>query len=141
MKVHRWHQTNTTLTKQSIDMSERKLSIESVKLFKRREDLAELEKRKQNREEPVKPSGTVNYGEADDYQSYKEEYDEYIKIMDQQISEQLREISVIEQRIKGLIPSENVSVKVSGKYDNTDYQLVVRYIKNDEDDRIEIEQR
>lgn len=120
-------------------MSEKVITRAAIKLFKRKEEIQELKDRKAGLDEPEKPDSAVSYNEASKIGYRLSKYKTKIKNLDGQISNLRSEVSKLEKEIKNHIPAANIPIKISGKYDNSEINLIVEV--DDQEKVVEVKQQ
>lgn len=121
-------------------MSKDKLTEYTVKLFKKRNQLRELEKLKENVEVPQRPDKEVSIPEHDRYKYEKNKYDIQLEGIDKKLAEISKEISDLENKIKESI-EKNTTVRLSSEDEDRQYNLIVEHVHNDKTDRIDLSEQ
>lgn len=122
-------------------MSKEELGNLTVRYFIHKQKLYEEEERKDRIKEPEKPEGSISFEEAEKIEKSKQEYSYAIKMIDRKISQIKSDINKDEKLIKGAIPTQNAEINVTGNYQSKTYNLVIKHVKNDDHNHIEIKEQ
>lgn len=122
-------------------MSKQDLAALALQLFMKKQDRSELVEQKDKIEEPEKPKEPATYEQAQEFHRAKQRYSHRIKEIDNKLSRLDTKINEIENDIKGIMPTSNIKIELSGKIENVSQTLIIEHVNTGRDDRIEVREK